>query len=154
MVEVRNTGVSARPHSAVARNPVHSPAPFSTAPPAGTGAANRFPPGSMTVTPVLATPRPAGGGGSSRHTVTWPTPTPGTSAIDAVGPVGRTPILMPRSRALVVCSSVSGTYRACPRRLRQMSTDAGPAGTGSAGTDSAGPGGLRIPVIWNPDCLL
>jgi acetoin utilization deacetylase AcuC-like enzyme len=34
-----------------------------------------------------------------------------------------------------------------------MSTDAGPAGTGSAGTDSAGPGGLRIPVIWNPDCL-
>jgi hypothetical protein len=33
--------------------------------------------------------------------VAWPTPTPGTSAIDAVGPLGSTPMLMPRSLALV-----------------------------------------------------
>src|ERR1700733_13427741 len=99
IVEVRNTGVSARPHSPAASRPVHSPAPFSTAPPAGAGLRNRFPPGSTTVTPVLATPRPAGGGGSSRQMVAWPTPTPGTSAIDAVGPLGRMPILIPRSGA-------------------------------------------------------
>src|ERR1700678_3003972 len=104
MVDVRNTGVSARPHSDIDRKPAHSPAPFSTAPPAGTGALNMLPPGSITVTPVLATPRPAGGGASSRQTVTCPTPTPGTSEIEPVGPLGSTPILMPRSRALVVCS--------------------------------------------------
>src|SRR3984957_14063389 len=148
MVDARKTGVSASPHSVIDRNPVHSPAPFSTAPPAGTGALNKFPPGSMTVTPVRATPRPAGGGGSSRHTVTCPTPTPGTSAIEAVGPVGRTPILMPSSRALVVCSSVSGTYRACPRRVRLMSIDAVSIDPGSVDA-----GELRTPVIWSADCL-
>ena len=97
IVEVRNTGVSASPHSPAAMKPVHSPAPLSTAPPAGTGLRNRFPPRSRTVTPVRATPRPSGGGGSSRHTVAWPTPTPGTSMIDAVGPLGIVPIVMPRS---------------------------------------------------------
>ena len=56
---------------------------------------------SITVTPVLATPRPAGGGGSSRQTVAWPTPTPGTSTIEPVGPLGRMPILIPRSAARV-----------------------------------------------------
>ncbi len=69
MVEVRNTGVSASPHSPAATSPVHSPAPLSTAAPAGTGELNRSPPGSSTVTPVRAIPRPAGGGGSSRQTV-------------------------------------------------------------------------------------
>src|SRR5215472_6673638 len=105
MVEVRNTGVSARPHSAAARNPVHSPAPFSTAPPAGTGLRNRLPPRSITVTPVRATPLPCGGGASSLHTVAWPTPTPGTSMIEFVGPAGRVPILMPRSVARVTAAS-------------------------------------------------
>src|ERR1700735_5244449 len=105
MVEVRKTGVSASPHSAAVRNPVHSPAPLSTAPaagtrppppaplapppPAGTGLRNRFPPGSITVTPVLATPRPSGGGGSSRQIVARPTPAPGTSQIHAVRRLGR-----------------------------------------------------------------
>src|SRR5215472_937106 len=101
MVEVRNTGVSVSPHSAEVRKPVHSPAPFSTAPPDGTGPANMLPPTSMTVTPVRAMPRPAGGSGSSRHTVACPTPTPGTSAIDLVCPLGRIPMLMPRSATRV-----------------------------------------------------
>src|SRR5436189_253147 len=35
MVEVRNTGVSANPHSPAARKPVHSPAPLRTAAQAG-----------------------------------------------------------------------------------------------------------------------
>src|SRR5580704_8550302 len=139
MVEVRNTGVSARPHSAVARNPVHSPAPFSTAPPAGTGLANMFPPGSMTVTPVRATPRPAGGAGSSRHTVTCPTPRPGTSAIEAVGPAGSTPILMPRSRARMFCPFDSLTQRACHGRAGSMTVEGGVLG---------------MPVVWHEDCLL
>ena len=34
------------------------------------------PAGTSAVTPVRATPRPSGGSGSSRHTVTWPTRTP------------------------------------------------------------------------------
>src|SRR5580704_1892431 len=139
MVEVRKTGVSARPHSAAARNPVHSPAPFSTAPPAGTGLPNTLPPGSMTVTPVLATPRPAGGAGSSRQTVTCPTPRPGTSVIDAVGPLGSTPILMPRSRARVVCPFGSLTQRACHGRVGSMTIE------GAA---------LGMPVVWHEDCLL
>ena len=37
IVEVRYTGVSAAAHSAAVRKPVHSPAPLSTAPPAGSG---------------------------------------------------------------------------------------------------------------------
>src|SRR5579875_3078303 len=115
MVEVRKTGVSTRPHSAADRNPVHSPAPFSTAPPAGTGSRNRFPPGSITVTPVLATPRPAGGGSSSRQTVACPTPTPGTSVIDAVGPAGSRPMVMPRS-----------AVRAIPHPRRRGQGDHGP----------------------------
>ena len=77
MVEVRKTGVSASPHSPAASIPVHSPAPLSTAPPAGTGKRNRSPPGSITVTPVRAVPRPAGGGGSSRQHGGVPQPGPG-----------------------------------------------------------------------------
>ena len=50
-------------------NPVHSPAPLSTAPPAGTGLRNRLPPGSMTVTPVRAMPgRPAA---AARRATRW-----------------------------------------------------------------------------------
>src|SRR5580692_7339778 len=139
MVEVRNTGVSARPHSAVARNPVHSPAPFSTAPPAGTGLANMLPPGSMTVTPVRATPRPAGGPGSSRQTVTCPTPRAGTSEIEAVGPVGSTPILIPRSRARVGGPFGTVTQRACHGRTQPMTIEGGVLG---------------LPVVWDEDCLL
>ncbi len=91
IVEVMNTGVSASPHSLAARKPVHSPAPFRTAPPAGTGLRNMLPPRSTTVTPVLATPRPVGGPGSSRQTVAWPTPTPGTSMIDRGRAAGQDP---------------------------------------------------------------
>src|SRR5579875_1254749 len=101
MVEVRNTGVSASPHSLATRNPVHSPAPFSTAPPAGTGLRNRLPPGSTTVTPVLATPRPAGGGGSPREPAASPPPPPGRWVIDPGRPEGRFPIWFPGSLALV-----------------------------------------------------
>src|SRR5215469_11239446 len=139
MVEVRKMGVSASPHSAAVRNPVHSPAPFSTAPPAGTGLPNMSPPGSMTVTPVLATPRPAGGGGSSRQIVACPTPRPGTSAMDAVGPAGSTPILMPRSRARVACPSDGITLRACHGRGKSMAVEGG---------------ALEVPVVWDADCLL
>ena len=70
-------------------SPVHSPAPLSTAPPAGTGRANASSAGTSTVTPVRATPRPRGGSGSSRQTVACPSPTPGTSRTEFVGPVGR-----------------------------------------------------------------
>ena len=38
-------------------------------------------PATMAVTPVRATPRPAGGSGSSRQTVVWPTRTPRTSVM-------------------------------------------------------------------------
>ena len=97
MVEVRKTGVSASPSSRMASSPVHSPTPLSTAAPAGTGAVNRSPPGSSTLTPVRAMPRPAGGGGSSRQTVAWPSPAPGTSSTEPVGPDGSRPMVMPRS---------------------------------------------------------
>ncbi len=99
IVLVRNSGVSTRPHSCAVRKPVHSPAPLRTAPPAGTGSRKPLPPGSTTVTPVRATPRPCGGSGSSRHTVAWPTPTPATSTIEPVGPLGSVPILIPNSAA-------------------------------------------------------
>src|SRR5215469_14950160 len=131
MVEVRNTGVSASPHSSAARNPVHSPAPFSTAPPAGTGLRNILPPRSITVTPVRATPRPSGGGGSSRQTVACPTPTPGTSTIDAVCPFGRMPMVMPRSAARAIGPSL-------PNEEIASMTNRGLAG---------------VPVVWNPDCM-
>lgn len=97
MVEVRKTGVPMIPHSDMSRKPVHSPAPLRTAPPAGTGRARMSAAGSTTVTPVRATPRPAGGSGSSRHTVACPTPAPGTSRMERVGPDGRPPIWRPRS---------------------------------------------------------
>ena len=68
---------------------MHSPAPLSTAPPAGTGrpnASSAEP--SRTVTPVRATPRPAGGSGSSRQTRGVPEPDPG-DVEDGVGRPGR-----------------------------------------------------------------
>src|SRR5215470_5858036 len=131
MVDVRKIGVSTSPHSAAARNPVHSPAAFSTAPPAGTGVRNMLPPRSITVTPVRATPRPAGGGTSSRQTVACPTPTPGTSTIDAVCPFGRIPMLMPRSAA-------RATRQSLPNEEAASMSNPGLAG---------------VPVVWNPDCL-
>ena len=45
--------------------------------------------------------RPAADG-SSRQTVAWPTPTPGTSTIEAVGPLGKMPIVIPRSAARLI----------------------------------------------------
>ncbi len=69
---------------------MHSPAPLRTAPPAGIGKRNGLPPGSITVTPVRATPRPSGGAGSSRHTVAWPRPRLG-HVEDRVGRAGRQP---------------------------------------------------------------
>ena len=78
-----------------------SPAPLSTATPAARPWRTTSPtgPGTMAVTPVRATPRPAGGSGSSRQTVVWPTRTPGTSVMALPGPGGSRPISMPRSRA-------------------------------------------------------
>src|SRR4051812_24734215 len=35
--------------------------------------------------------------------VTWPRPTPSTSSTELVGPVGRVPMAMPRSRARGMC---------------------------------------------------
>ena len=48
----------------------------------------------------LATPRPAGGSGSSRTTVTWPTATPSTSASEFDGPGSSVPMRRPCSRRL------------------------------------------------------
>ncbi len=93
-------GVLTRPHSRISSEPVSSPAPFRTAVPAQTGSCTSGPTGAGTiaVTPVRATPRPSGGSGSSRQTVTWPTVTPGTSAIESVGPGSSSPIRRPSSR--------------------------------------------------------
>ena len=65
-------GVLTRPHSRISSEPVSSPAPFRTAVPAQTGSCTSGPTGAGTtaVTPVRATPRPSGGSGSSRQTVT------------------------------------------------------------------------------------
>ena len=77
-----------QPQSAICSDPVSSPAPFRTAVPAGTGSACSVStgPGSTAVTPVRATPRPEGGSGSSRQTVTWPTVTLETSVIAFAAP--------------------------------------------------------------------
>ena len=103
IVEVRNTGVSISPHSEIWRNPVSSPAPFNAATPAGTGLRNRdaWAPGTIAVTPVLAIPRPSGGGGSSRATVTCPTRTPATSVIAFAGPASRWPMQSPCRRSVI-----------------------------------------------------
>ena len=66
--------------------PVHSPAPLSTAPPAGSGRENASSASTRTVTPVRATPRPSGGGGSSRCTCRVAEPDAG----DVEHRVGRT----------------------------------------------------------------
>ena len=50
-------------------------------------------------------PRPSGGGASSRCSVVCPSPTPATSRTELVGPVGRTPISIPISRARGMRSS-------------------------------------------------
>ena len=71
--------------------PVHSPAPLSTAPPAGSGRVKASSASTSTLTPVRATPRPSGGGGSSRWIVACPRPTPATSRTELVGPVGQGP---------------------------------------------------------------
>jgi hypothetical protein len=49
---------------------------------------------------VRATPRPTGGAGSSRHTVTCPTRTPATSVIASAGPGTVVPMRTPVSRRL------------------------------------------------------
>src|SRR5258708_6759956 len=145
MVDVRKIGVSTRPHSAAARKPVHSPALFSTAPPAGTGLRNMLPPRSITVTPVRAIPRPAGVGGSSRHTVACPTPTPGTSTIDAVCPLGSVPILMPRLAARVIRRS-----SLTPDRALLPGQWSGPARLNASGAArmTTTPCRTRPPVAW------
>src|SRR5438067_2027613 len=85
IVEVRYTGVSMQPHSAIWIEPVSSPAPLRTAVPAriGVRTSPSSLPGTIAVTPVRATPRPSGGSGSSRRTVTCPTVTPSTSVTAA-----------------------------------------------------------------------
>src|SRR3954451_3143141 len=131
MVDVRNTGVSTMPHSCAVRKPVHSPAPFRTAPPAETGRRNVSIPGISTVTPVRATPRPSGGSGSSRHTVAWPRPTPGTSRTLPLGPDGRLPILIARSAA-------RGMRSSCRTTLPDWRTVTG----------------VHVPFVWAEDVLL
>ena len=95
IVLVRTIGVSIRPHSAIVIEFVSSPAPLSTAVPAAIGESNSVSSasGTITVTPVRAT------AGSSCHTVTCPTRTPGTSTMPLVGPGVMVPITTPRSRA-------------------------------------------------------
>src|SRR3954454_22671730 len=107
--------------------PVHSPAPLSTAPPAGIIRVNASSASTRQVTPVRAIPRPAGGGSSSRCTVACPSPTPATSSTELVGPVGSDPITIPRSRARGMPSS--NQHRACPDMLLLM----------------------PIPVVWSPE---
>src|SRR5919108_1684738 len=89
------------PHSETWRKPVISPAPFSTGAPAGSGAASTVSGarGTIAVAPVRATPRPSGGGASSRTTVTWPTRTSPASVIAFTGPVAISPIRRPSSRS-------------------------------------------------------
>ena len=64
-------GVSSHPSSRTWMADVSSPAPLRTATPPRSGSAitPAAEPGTMAVTPVRATPRPAGGSASSRHTV-------------------------------------------------------------------------------------
>ena len=69
------------------RKPVSSPAPLSTAPPAGIGRREGRPrTGKNDRDAGSCDPTPAGGPGSSRVTVTSPTDTPGTSVIASSGP--------------------------------------------------------------------
>ena len=102
IVEVRKIGVSISPHSEIWRKPVSSPAPFRAVAPAATGLRkNDSPgPGRIAVTPVRALPRPTGGSGSSRTTVTWPTRTPATSVIAFAAPASRWPMRRPCSRSV------------------------------------------------------
>ena len=72
--------MSSCPHSRISSEPVSSPAPFSTAVPAGAGSRG----GTTAVTPVTST-------------LTWPTVTP-TSAIELRGPGSSVPMTMPSSR--------------------------------------------------------
>ena len=113
--------------------PVISPAPLSTATPAASGCARRVSgaAGRIAVTPVRATPRPAGGSGSSRTTVTWPTPTPATSAIESAGPGSSSPIRRPSARRLRAASiprTLTGGYARAPWPSRCPSS-------GATGTD-------------------
>ena len=62
----------------------------------------------IAVTPVLAQPRPTGGSGSSRVTVTCPTRTPGTSVIAFSEPGSREPIRSPCPRSVVKPSPLTG----------------------------------------------
>src|SRR5438067_5699881 len=104
-------GVSMQPHSAIWIEPVSSPAPLRTAVPARIGvrtSPSRLP-GTIAVTPVRATPRPPGGSGSSRRTVTCPTVTPSTSVIEFRGPASNSPIRSPWSRSR--SAAMPGPYR-------------------------------------------
>ena len=139
-VDTSTTGDSRMPHSLTSIEPVNSPAPLSTAVPAGIGRRHisAAVSGATTVQPVRAT-LPSG---SSRHTVTCPTRTPGTSVIALWAPVGSGPNVSPRSRArgrgaggaiapvcscrpvrpAVVCSRAVATTR--PAFLRTLSLPA------------------------------
>ena len=82
-------GVETRPHSRIscdARQLAGTVEHRDAGAAAGSAHSVSGSPGRIAVTPVRATPRPAGGSGSSRTTVTWPTRTPATSAIELVGP--------------------------------------------------------------------
>src|SRR2546421_12733171 len=98
MVEVRYTGVSMQPHSPIWIDPVSSPAPFTTAVPAASGRLTRVSsgPGTITVTPVRATPRPAGGARPAPPKGPRPTGTPPPPPLASLRPPPRAPGPRPR----------------------------------------------------------
>src|SRR5206468_3817517 len=126
-LDVRYTGVSRTPHSAIEIDPVSSPAPFKTAVPAGTGCAQSVSTraGSTALTPVRATPRPSGYAGSSRQTVTCPTVTPLTSVIAFAGPASNRPIRRPSWRSRGPRCAGASMLRILPQSLRRRRSSAG-----------------------------
>jgi hypothetical protein len=100
---------------------------------------------------VRTGPSPTRSGPSPEISVVWPTRTPGTSVIAFAGPGGRSPITIPRSRALgAVGGMVSwGTLRNrtvavryCEMRIEAMSANRRRA------SSTAHPGGCRWFWAW------
>ena len=120
--------------------PVSSPAPFSTATPAASGGSSSAArcAGTIAVTPVRATPRPAGGSGSSRQTVTWPTRDAGNVG-DRVGGA--------RLEGADAHPELSQPWAARCRSLHA------PTLTSPARRDRLAAMALSIPVVWSDQCL-
>src|SRR3954466_11947833 len=144
--------------------PVHSPAPFNTAPPAGNGLENASSASTRTVTPVRAMPRPSGGGGSSRRSVGGPSPTPGMSRTALVSPVRRDPMTIPRSRARGMPASKQASAAAREGRAVRLprGEDGAPPwveaaapsarfGTRLSKRPACDAPCMSIPVVWSPE---